>query len=82
MLNGFYLEKELPERASIITFRFLKEGGLHVEDKTFLLEFSGKSEERTILKTITLTPANLLVSGALLTSKESIILEQIEIIDQ
>jgi len=81
LVNGFYLEREIADRVSVITFRFLKESGIPVEDRTYVLEHSVKEESNTIVKTIVLTPADLIVSGATLTSKESVSLEQIEIVE-
>jgi hypothetical protein len=80
LLNGFYLEREIEERISVITFRFIEESGIPRSDKTYVLEHLVKADNNTVVKTIHLTPAELVVNGAILTSKESLTLEQIEIV--
>ena len=79
LLNAFYLEREIPDRVDVINFRFLEHSGIHIKDWVYVLEYKVRSEDNTTVKTIQLTPAKLLVSGVVLTSKESITLEQIEI---
>ncbi len=81
ILNAFYIGRQLEARMAVITFRFLKESGLPVEDRTYLLEFAEKKEENTVSRSIILTPAHLTVNGAFLTSRASINLEQVEIVD-
>ncbi len=80
LLNGFYLERDIPERVDVITFRFINENGMATIDRTFVIEHAVKEDSNTVVKTINLTPSNLVVQGALLTSKDSLALEQIEII--
>jgi hypothetical protein len=80
LLNGFYLERDIPDRVSIITFRFLNKSGIPEEDKVFVLEHQVNKDNNTLVKTIHLTSANLIVNGAVLTTKESLTLEQIEIV--
>ncbi len=80
LLNGFYLEREVPAKVDVITFRFINESGMKTFDKTFVLEHEVKKDSNTVVKTIILTPTTLVVQGAVLTSKESVTLEQIEII--
>jgi len=80
LLNGFYLEREIPAKVDVITFRFINENGIATIDRTFVIEHAVREDSNTMVKTINLTPANLVVQGAVLTSKHSLILEQIEII--
>jgi hypothetical protein len=80
LLNGFYLEREIPDRVDVITFRFLNESGLATSDRTFVLEHTVTKDSSTVVKTVYLTPTTLVVQGAFLTSRESLTLEQIEII--
>jgi hypothetical protein len=79
LLNGFYLEREIPARVDVITFRFISESGMATVDKTYVLEHEVEKDSNTVVKTINLTPTHLIVQGAVLTSKESVTLEQIEI---
>lgn len=80
LLNGFYLERDIPARVDVITFRFINESGMATIDRTFVIEHAVREDSNTVVKTINLTPTNLVVQGAVLTSKDSLILEQIEII--
>lgn len=81
LLNGFLLDREIPDQAYTVTFRFLKNDGVSSEDATYLLEYVEKKEENALIKTILLTPANLSINGLLLRSKESHSLEQIVMLE-
>ncbi len=78
LLNAHYLEREIPDQAGVITLKFLDERALKSTDKSYLLEYKEKSEANTVVRTISLTPVSLTVRGALATSREPTILEQIE----
>ncbi len=80
LLNGFYLEREIPAKVDVITFRFINGNGIATNDRTYVIEHAVREDSNTVVKTINLTPTNLVVQGAVLTSKDSLILEQIEII--
>jgi len=78
LLNGHYLDREITDDVQIITFRFMSAGGVRVEDEVYVIEYSENQEPGAVRRTILLTPAVVSVRGALLTSKETRALEQLE----
>ena len=80
LLNSHYLERELPERVDAISFKFLREDLLVQEDRTYMLEYREKSENSAVIRTMTLTPAELTIRGLLATSRDSLVLEQVEMV--
>ncbi len=78
VLNTHYLERETPDQAGIISFKFLDQAGLKSTDRTYLLEYKEKVDATTVVRTVSLTPVSLTIRGALATSREPLVLEQIE----
>ena len=81
LLNAYYLDREIPEQISVITFRFIDNGGIRSHDQVFVFEYEEKKELGTLTRTILLTPAKIGINGVLLSSKESRALEQLEFSD-
>jgi hypothetical protein len=80
LLNAFYLDRESPDGVHIVTFQANGEsnGGY----RSYMLEYREEQQENAMVRTILLTPADLLTAGVLLTSKVSFTLEQIEILEE
>jgi hypothetical protein len=82
LLNALFLEREISKNVAVITFRFQKDNGLFIKDNCYILEYAEKQENNTRNRTLTLTPAQLLVKGVEAVDRKSLQLEQTEIIDQ
>jgi hypothetical protein len=81
LLNGFFLQRTMPETIDVITFRFLDSNGLIMSDETYILEYNEKIDENSLTKMILLTDANLTVSGVEVVSNKSLSLYHTEIIE-
>ncbi len=68
----------MPARINVINFKFLEEAGLKSTDKSYLLEYKEKADASAVVRTIALTPVSLTVRGAVATSHDAAVYEQIE----
>jgi hypothetical protein len=78
LLNAHYLERDVPARVNVMSFKFLEEAGLKSTDKSYLLEYKEKADASAVVRTIALTPVSLTVRGAVATSHDPAVFEQIE----
>jgi hypothetical protein len=81
LLNGYYLERELPAKVDIIMFKYIEADSVTSQDASYLLEYAEKTENNAVIRTIALTPASLTVRGAFVTDRETQVLEQIEMVN-
>ncbi len=81
LLNGFFLQRTMPETIDVITFRFIDSSGLILLNETYILEYNEKLDDNSITKTILLTKSNLTVNGVEVVSNKSLSLFHTEIID-
>ena len=80
-LNSYYLEREVTDSVEVVTFRFLQESGIFVEDIVYIFEYSETSEGSSLVRTLMLTPGKLTIRGVSAVTKNSLVLEQVEILD-
>ncbi len=78
LLNAHYLEREVAPRSSVISFKFLQEAAIKSIDRSYLLEYNEAGDASALVRTISLTPVSLTVRGAMATSREPVVFEQIE----
>jgi hypothetical protein len=78
LLNAHYLERDMPARIDVINLKFLEASGLRSTDRSYLLEYKEKTDANTVVRTIALTPVSLTVRGAVATSHDPAVFEQIE----
>jgi len=78
LLNAHYLGREIPSRISVISFKFLQDPAVKSIDKSYLLEYKEKADTSTLVRTVSLTPVSLTVRGAVATSREPVVFEQVE----
>ena len=78
LLNAHYLEREVAPRSSVISFKFLQEAAIKSIDRSYLLEYKEAGDASALVRTISLTPVSLTVRGAMATSREPTVFEQIE----
>ncbi len=81
LLNGFFLQRTMPETIDVITFRFMSSSGIILKDETYILEYNEKQDENSITRTILLIRANLTVTGVEVISNKSLSLYHTEIIE-
>ena len=81
LLNGFFLQRTMPETIDVITFRFMSSRGIILTDETYILEYNEKQDENSITRTILLIRANLTVTGVEIISNKSLSLYHTEIIE-
>lgn len=81
LLNGFFLQRTMPEIIDVITFRYMNANGLILNDETYILEYNEKKDENSLTKTLLLTKAILTVTGVEVSSNKSLSLYHTEIIE-
>ena len=80
-LNSYYLEREVDDSVEVVTFRFLQESSIFVEDIVYIFEYDERPEGSSLVRTVMLTPGRLTIRGISAVKKNSLVLEQVEILE-